>query len=55
MEMAVWYIRERFRMNSGKGAHPSNYGLRMPDLEVCCSHPRPKAAGVAIQVSSHCD
>jgi hypothetical protein len=29
--------------------------LRMPDLEVRCSHPRPKAAGVAIQVSSHCD
>jgi hypothetical protein len=35
--------------------YPFYDGLRMPDLEVRCSLPRPEAASVAIRVSSQYD
>ena len=37
-----------------QAAHPPHGGLCVPRMEVRCLHPRPKASGVAIQVSSPC-
>jgi hypothetical protein len=38
-----------------QAGRPSYDGLSMSDTEVRCSQPRPEAASVAIQLSSHCD
>jgi hypothetical protein len=38
-----------------KQLFPSYDGLGMSDLEVRCPQPRPEAANVTIQVSSHCE
>jgi hypothetical protein len=42
-------------MCCSKAADPSHDGLRVSDVEIHSPRPRPHAASVTIQVSSHCD